>query len=201
MRYAFIDEQQTLGALIETDPEATTPVSSFAEVADAAEPDDEEDSSDEKEKSDAESEIMDHQEEEIEEFDPDEEYDDDACVFETSGGSFDDDTNKPDVPKPIAPAGYTIENCPETFPLMSTLVHRRILWAIDICKDGNSGWIQCEIFGGPPDPARAAQGITVQLRCNRRVDANTPDYLLKDRAHVAFSIENYGILWCLLKAK
>jgi hypothetical protein len=55
-----------------------------------------------------------------------------------------------------------------------------------------------EIVSGPPDPASAALGITVQLKCTTRHDANTPEFLLKERVKAAFSLDNYGVRWFLL---
>lgn len=100
------------------------------------------------------------------------------------------------IPRP--PEGYVLESKPKIFPSLSSFVHKRVLWNIPVCKDGNNGWIVSEVFGGPPDPAAAARGITVQLRCSSRFNQNTPQYLLKGRANAALSLENYGVLWYII---
>ncbi len=83
--------------------------------------------------------------------------------------AFADDTHDPSLPFPASRDGFTIEQHITKMPKMSELVGKRVLWALPLCKDGNPGWVMCEIFGGPPDPASAAQGITVQLRCSSRL--------------------------------
>lgn len=127
--------------------------------------------------------------------------DDDRIDFDDKAieAAFADDTQDPSLPFPSSRDGFTIEPCIEKMPKMSELVGKRVLWALPVCKDGNPGWVMCEVFGGPPDPASAAQGITVQLRCSSRFDKNTPGFLLKDRANASFQLQNYGVVWLLLK--
>jgi hypothetical protein len=135
-------------------------------------------------------------------LDSDDEVDDDDRV-DFDGGKIEDcladDTALLDVSThPEPPAGFNLVPTLERFPAMSTLLHKKVLWAVPSRKDGKPGWIVCEIFGGPPDPSAAARGITVQLKCSSRFDSMTPEFLLKDRAAASFQLNNYGAVWYLL---
>lgn len=130
----------------------------------------------------------------------DEIEDDDVIEYDehVAEDIFADDTRDPELPAPISPDGYALAPPPATFPRMSALVKSRIMWAVDITKNGKKGWIVAEVIGGPPDPSSAARGITVQLKCSRRFDKNTPEFLLREKACAALSVENYGVSWYLL---
>ena len=124
---------------------------------------------------------------------PNDEIDEDDCV-EFDKYAINDvlaDDTREGLPVPEPPTGYELEPAPSATLKMSNLKGKKVLWAVPACRDGKPGWIKCEVFGGPPDPTAAAQGITVQLRCSTRDDQNTPTYLLKDRPMAAFQLSKY----------
>jgi hypothetical protein len=104
------------------------------------------------------------------------------------------------VGAPTPPAGFVVAPCPAQMPTGASLVKRKVLWAIQVTRLGSPGWIVCQVAGGPPDPRRASQGVTMCLKCTRRLDNGTPKDLIGDGADnaVAFTLDNYGRRWCLL---
>ena len=75
----------------------------------------------------------------------------------------------------------------------------RCCGALQVTRQGSPGWIVCQVMDGPPDPRSAAQGITMRLKCTKKLDDRMPEELVgdSDRA-VAFTLDNYGRRWCLL---
>ena len=47
-------------------------------------------------------------------------------------------------------------------------------------------------------PSNALTGVTMRLKCNKRMDKATPDDLLREPVAVAFNLDNCGKRWCLL---
>jgi hypothetical protein len=106
-----------------------------------------------------------------------------------------------DAPSP--PAHYCFEDASVVLNhfAVSRVVGKRIFWHIPLAGNGDPGWIIAEVAGGPPDPSARAKGMTMQLRCTRRIDANTPRFMQHKHAlqNVSLNEENYGVDWFLLR--
>jgi len=102
---------------------------------------------------------------------------------------------------PSAPAGFEILEKPPKMPAVSSIINHKVLWYIPLRADGTEGWIIAQVRGGPPDPVSAASGNTVRLSCQKAFDINTPVFLSSGKVHhpAAFTIENYGARWVLLR--
>ena len=115
--------------------------------------------------------------------------------------SFQDETAEPVVADLVAPPGWAVVDKPEQMWSTASILNSSVLWLVDATQSGVPGWIRSEVLGGPPDPKAAAQGITMRLRCNKRIDAKTPPNVIdKDNGTlVAFTLDNYGKRWVMLK--
>jgi len=102
---------------------------------------------------------------------------------------------------PDAPAGFSLVPRPTVFPAISSLINKKVYWYVPLRRDGTAGWVIAEVAGGPVDPASAALGNTVRLSCTTRLDKNTPQFLIGKRVQhsVAFTLDNYGSRWMVLK--
>ena len=81
------------------------------------------------------------------------------------------------------------------------LIKRKVLWAVPVTRSGAAGWLLSEVASGPPDPRSAAHGITMGLKCSRRLDPNTPDDLCTNEGEwflVPFTLDNYAERWYFL---
>ena len=63
------------------------------------------------------------------------------------------------------------------------------------------GWIVSAVGRGPLMPSNALTGVTMRLKCNKRMDKATPDDLLREPVAVAFNLDTYGKRWCLLDVR
>jgi len=100
---------------------------------------------------------------------------------------------------PIAPEGFGFANQPTSMPAARTLINRKLLWAIPVTASGAPGWIVSMVGGGPLTPSSALMGVTMRLKCTKRLDKATPSDLLKEPVEVAFSLDNYGKRWYMLE--
>lgn len=101
----------------------------------------------------------------------------------------------------VAPTGFVLAEKPDAMPAVASLTRRKVLWALPVARRGSPGWIMSEVAGGPPDPSKAAMGITMRLKCTRRLDKETPDDLLNESVEVPFNLDNYRERWWLLSAE
>ena len=82
-----------------------------------------------------------------------------------------DSTKRLDKPPlPPIPPGYSFVPQLEGAMRVSSIAKHKLYWRIPLGKAGDPDWIITEIIGGPPDPVALANGITMQLRCNSRLD-------------------------------
>jgi len=102
------------------------------------------------------------------------------------------------VGTPVAPSGFAIADKPVNMPSARSILTRKVLWAIPVTASGAPGWIVSSVSGGPLTPSSALMGVTMRLKCTKRMDKATPNDLLKEPIEVAFNLDNYGKRWCLL---
>lgn len=112
-----------------------------------------------------------------------------------------DDTNLL-APLRDPPTGFNVLSvCPEATQLTSYKLHRRkLLWYSDHRADGSEGWLQCEGAQGLPSIHQLAQGATIRVTFNRRLDTMAPASLtsLKSCQALCINQENYGRTWYLV---
>ena len=95
----------------------------------------------------------------------------------------------------MAPSGFVIADKPTQMPSARSLLNRKMLWAIPVTASGAPGWIVSAVDGGGPlTPSSALMGVTMRLKCTKRMDKATPNDLLKEPVEVAFNLDNYGQL-------
>ena len=87
-------------------------------------------------------------------------------------GVLETDTSEVDLPLPPPPPGFGFAPIPSTFNV-SKLLKRKVLWVVEYDRHGSRNWIISQIASGPPDPRSAAQGVTFQLKCSKRLDQIT----------------------------
>jgi hypothetical protein len=113
-----------------------------------------------------------------------------------------DDTAEAPAIGLVVPSGWDAELRPEELPTGARLIKRMVLWCVAATRSGAPGWILSEVLGGPRDPKSAAMGITMRLKCNRRLDPGTPeDVVDADGLDVAFNLDNYGTRWVIVKKR
>jgi len=104
-------------------------------------------------------------------------------------------------PAPVAPEGFRFVERPLVLPPVSSWVKRVVYWRSQLPDGELLNWIKAEIVGGPNDPAQAVSGVTMRLKCDKRLDQGTPKCFQGKLAcivQVALTIENYGSKWFLL---
>jgi len=99
---------------------------------------------------------------------------------------------------PEAPPGFVIAAKPTDMPSFRSLLNTKVLWAIPVTASGAPGWIVSSVCGGPLTPSSALMGVTMRLKCTKRMDKATPADLLVEAVEVAFNLDNYGTRWCML---
>ena len=100
---------------------------------------------------------------------------------------------------PVAPSNFNLAEHPTFMPGARSLLNRKVLWAIPVTSTGAPGWIVSSVAGGPLTPTSAMGGVTMRLKCTKKMDKKTPDDLLDDHVEVAFTLANYSKRWCLLE--
>jgi hypothetical protein len=112
---------------------------------------------------------------------------DDTAVFDGAG--------EPTNPPP----GYAIEPKPDRLPMASSKFY--VYWSVPLTSEGKPGWIVGQIEGGPEDPRARLQGITYRVKGSTTLDKTTPSCLAGKNSpiSVAFTLENYGVRWLLLR--
>ena len=114
---------------------------------------------------------------------------------------YGDDTYEPPTGvSMVVPEGFVAEPLPDEMPTATKLLTRSVLWLVDVTADGVPGWIRSEVAGGPSDPAARARGVTMRLKCTKRLDKATPREFFREEIEVAHNLENYGTQWVLLGA-
>lgn len=114
-----------------------------------------------------------------------------------------DDTSVLDLANIPPPEGYRFAQAPDSLPPISKWLNRLIYWRSQL-SDGEllNKWILTEIIGGPADPSEAMAGVTMRLKCSRRLDRSTPPCLQSKHGcivQVALTAENYGSKWYLME--
>jgi hypothetical protein len=115
-----------------------------------------------------------------------------------------DDTVEDVGPAPNPPAGFVFKSLPLRMPLISRMIQRKqlVFWHARLPDGTSQGWIKAEVHGVPNDPSAVLQGITMKIKCNTRLDRNTPlNFATKHTCvvSVALSLNNYGRAWYLLR--
>lgn len=113
-----------------------------------------------------------------------------------------DDTDSPPEQPIEAPSGYCFEERPDSLPPISRWVNRIAYWRSELSNGEELGWIKAEIIGGPSDPSAAVSGVTMRLKCSKRMDPSTPSCLNSKQScvvQVALTPDNYGRKWFLMK--
>jgi DDE superfamily endonuclease/Tc5 transposase DNA-binding domain len=115
-----------------------------------------------------------------------------------------DDTESTDALQspPSAPEGFCFADRPTALPPISAWIKRGVYWRSQLPDGENLGWIKAEIVGGPNDPTDAISGVTMRLKCDKRLDPSTPKCFQGKFAcivQVALTPENYGTRWFLLE--
>lgn len=103
---------------------------------------------------------------------------------------------------PTFPADSEVEETATVQNLnLFRLTGRRVFWLVPANASGKPGWIVAEIAGGPPDPHAKRQGITFQLRCNKKLDSSTPHFMCHKHnlQLVSLDKDTYGKDWYLFK--
>ena len=70
----------------------------------------------------------------------------------------------------IPPVGFVLAPRPAQMPTGASLLNRKVLWALPVARTGSPGWIVSQVRGGPSDPRSAALGVTMRLKCTKRLD-------------------------------
>ena len=99
---------------------------------------------------------------------------------------------------PEPPSGFVLADKPADMPSFRSLLNTKVLWAIPVTASGAAGWIVSSVCGGPLTPSSALIGVTMRLKCTKRMDKATPADLLVEAVEVAFNLDNYGTRWCML---
>lgn len=97
--------------------------------------------------------------------------------------TFDTDDWGTDLPVLVAPDGWNISPQPQSIN-HSTLRGKPVLWLVRVNASGKVGWIRSEVQGGPPDPTASARGVTMVLRCTKRIDRETPKDVIDKNGYV-----------------
>ena len=97
------------------------------------------------------------------------------------------------------PEGFKFADKPSKLPSLSTLLKRLVYWLVGVDAEGDCSWIKSEIAGGPTNSASAAGGVTMRIKCTKKLDKKTPLDIVDDQVEVAFNCDNYGIRWFLLE--
>ena len=98
----------------------------------------------------------------------------------------------------VPPVGFALSAAPPIMPAPRSLINRKVFWAIPVTALGGPGWIVSAVNGGPLTPSSALMGVTMRLKCTKRMDKTTPNDFLKEHVEVAFNLDNYGKRWYLL---
>lgn len=115
-----------------------------------------------------------------------------------------DDTDEGDVAGSTVepPAGFRFEERPAELPPISSWIKRLVYWRSQMPDGEVLAWIKAEIVGGPNDPAQAVSGVTMRLKCAKRLDDQTPSCFHSKVAcivQVALTPDNYARKWFLLE--
>lgn len=128
--------------------------------------------------------------------------DDEIVVDNNFENAQEDDTSDEALAEIAAPEGYSFESTPSELPAVSSWLGRTVYWHSELSNGEKLGWIKTEICGGPNDYTEALSGITMKLKCDRRLDPKTPDCFKGKHAcvvRVSLTPDNYGRKWFMLK--
>jgi hypothetical protein len=114
-----------------------------------------------------------------------------------------DDTKEQELESGLSPPeGFMFQDKPTELKF-SQWRNSPVYWKIPLtAATGKPGWIVSHIASGPPDPISVTRGVTMTLRCRKKVDTNTPPNLYSNSpVAVTLNLKNYGFSWYLLRTK